>query len=469
MTDATPLPFDLPAVARKKLTVAFDGGNQSSDAGLLLLRAAEDTAGVIEALASALVDWRDPSRIRHTLSDIMTARVFAICCGYEDAIDHDRLRDDPLLKMAVGRCPGSGAALASQSTITRFENAPSKTDALRLAHALIDWFAKHVSPSFRDIFDIDDSFDAAHGGQQGTFWNGHHDERGYAPMHIFHAGSGLPVATILRPAKTPGGEEVRAVIKHVTTRIRETWRTSNMVWRGDSHYGRAEAMDWCDDNGVGYIFGFPGNSVLAAETAAAAEHLRFWHALSDAPKSRCYKAFEYRASSWSAPRRVIARIEASMQPDQTPMDRDGLRVVPEARCKVEIDIRYVVTTLEGDAERIYEGVYCQRGQAENLIKLHKAQLASDRTSCHSATANQVRLMLHSSAFALMHTVRAAVPAGHALAKAEFATIRLRLMKIAVRVVEHASRIRAHLPSSCPDAALFRSLALALTPLQPSTA
>lgn len=477
MTDATPLPFDLPAVARKKLTVAFDGGNQSSGGGLLLLRAAEDKVGIVEALACALVDWRDPSRIRHTLSDIITARVFAICCGYEDAIDHDRLRDDPLLKMAVGRCPESGAALASQSTITRFENAPSKTDALRLARALIDWFAKHVSPSFRDIFDIDDSFDAAHGGQQGTFWNGHHDERGYAPMHIFHAGSGLPVATILRPAKTPGGAEVRAVIKHVTQRIRATWdrdlrsdaerrsgtqqKAANIVWRGDSHYGRAEALDWCDDNSVGYIFGFPGNSILAAETAAAAEHLRFWHALSDASKSRCYKAFDYQAGSWSAPRRVIARIEASLQDDPTPTQPEGKRV--------EIDIRYVVTTLEGDAERLYEGVYCQRGQAENLIKLHKAQLASDRTSCHSATANQVRLMLHSAAFALMHTVRAAVPEGHALAKAEFTTIRLRLMKIAARVVEHASRIRAHLPSSCPDAALFRSIALALTPFQPSTA
>ncbi len=461
MTDVTPLPFDLPAVSRKKLTVAFDGGNQSSDAGLLLLRSAEDKVGIVEALASALVDWRDPSRIRHTLEEIMAARVFAICCGYEDAIDHDRLRDDPLMKMAVGRCPDSGAALASQSTITRFENAPSKTDALRLARALIDWFAKHVSPSFRDIFDIDDTFDAAHGGQQGTFWNGHHDERGYAPMHIFHAGSGLPVATILRPAKTPGGEEVRAVIKHVTRRLRETWKDANIVWRGDSHYGRAEAMDWCDGNGAGYIFGFPGNSVLAAATKDAAEHLRFWHALSDAPKSRCYKAFEYQAGSWPAPRHVIARIEASLQDDPTPSQPDGKRV--------EIDIRYVVTTLEGDAERLYEGVYCQRGQAENLIKLHKAQLASDRTSCHSATANQVRLMLHSAAFALMHTVRAAVPAGHALAKAEFATIRLRLMKIAARVVEHASRIRAHLPSSCPDAALFRTLALALTPFQPSTA
>jgi len=152
---------------------------------------------------------------------------------------------------------------------------------------------------------------------------------------------------------------------------------------------------------------------------------------------------------------VIARIEASMHPDPTPAD-------PQAMCQ-EIDVRYIVTSLDGDPERLYEGVYCQRGQAENLIKLHKAQLASDRTSCHLATANQVRLTLHTAAFWLMHTVRAAIPQGHAFAKAEFNTLRLRLLKIAARVVEHASRIRVHLPSSCVEKTLFRGIALGLSP------
>ena len=455
MTDVTPLPFDLPAVARKKLTVDFDGGNQSSDAGLLLLRAAEQKVGVIARLAAALPDRRDPARIRHRFAEIIGARVFGICCGWEDGIDHNRLRDDPALKMAVGRCPQTGAPLASQSTISRFENAPSKWDAGRLAGALVDQFTAHVTPAYRDIFDIDDTFDAAHGGQQMTFWNAHHDERGFAPMHVYHAGTGLPVATILRPAKTPAGREVRTVIKHLTTRVRTKWKKANIVWRGDSHYGRAEAMDWCDNNGAGYIFGFPGNSVLAKEVAETADHLRFWHALSIAPKSRCYKALWYKAGSWAAPRRVIARIEASMHPDPT-ADAPGAM-------RQEIDVRYIVTSLDGDAERLYEGIYCQRGQMENLIKMHKAQLASDRTSCHSATANQVRLTLHTAAFWLMHTVRSAIPDGHALAKAEFNTLRLRLLKIAARVVEHASRIRVHLPSSCVERTLFRSLALGLSP------
>jgi hypothetical protein len=457
MIDATPLPFALPAIRAKKLTVDFDGGNQSSDGGLLALRAAEQKIGIIGRLASALPDRRDRLRVRHRLCEIIGARVFGICCGYEDGIDHDRLRDDPALKMAVGRAPETGAPLASQSTISRFENAPTRTDAARLAAALVDQLTARVSPSHRDIFDIDDTFDAAHGGQQLTFWNAHHDERGFAPIHVYHAGSGLPVAAILRPARTPAGTEVRTVIKHLTKHIRgaEAWKNADIVWRGDSHYGRIEAMDWCDDNGAGYIFGLAGNAALDREVAELSDHLRFWHAWSNEPKMRCYTSFAYRAGSWRTARRVIARIEVSLQPDPTPTHPDG--------CRQEVDVRYVVTSLDGDAERLYEGVYCQRGQAENLIKLHKAQLASDRTSCHAATANQVRLTLHTAAFWLMHTLRAAIPSGHALAKAEFNTLRLRLLKIAARVVEHGSRIRVRLPSSCPDAFLFRQIVLGLTP------
>ncbi len=457
MIDATPLPFDLPAVSRKKLTVDFAGGNQSSDGGLLALRAAEAKVGVIARLAAALPDRRDPTRVRHDHDEIIGARVLGICCGYEDGSDHDRLRDDPALKMAVGRCPETGASLASQSTISRFENAPTKTDAARLVGALVDQFTTRVSPCHRNIFDIDDTFDAAHGSQQMTFWNAHHDERGFAPMHIYHAGSGLPVAAVLRPAKTPAGTEVRTVIKHLTKRIRgaEAWKNASIVWRGDSHYGRVEAMDWCDDNGAGYIFGLAGNAALEREVAEVSDHLRFWHAWSNEPKMRCYRSFEYRAGSWKRARRVIARIEVSLQPDPTPTHPDGMRQ--------EVDVRYVVTSLQGDAERLYEDVYCQRGQAENLIKLHKVQLASDRTSCHAATANQVRLTLHTAAFWLMHTLRSAIPPGHALAKAEFNTLRLRLLKIAARIIEHASRIRVRLPSSCPDAVLFRQVVLDLTP------
>jgi hypothetical protein len=452
MSNDTLLPFDLPSVGRKKLTIDFAGGNQSSDGGLLLLRAAERKLGVCRRLAAAMPDRRDPERVRHAMLEMVMARASAIACGYEDAIDLDRLRHDPLMKVAVGRCPASGAPLASQSTISRLENAPSKTEAARLSAALLDQFGTSVKPGKLEVLDIDDTFCAAHGGQQLAFWNAHHDERGFASLHIYHVASGTPVAAILRPARTPKGSEVRTVIRHVTKRLRR-WPKTRIVWRGDSHYGRVEAMEWAEDHHADYIFGLAGNAALGALVAEAAVNLRFHHAMSSEPKLRTYASFLYQAGSWRRPRKVVARLECSLQPG-------------EAGMRQEVDIRYVVTSLKGSSQHLYENIYCQRGQMENLIKLHKAQLASDRMSCHSATANQVRLVLHTAAFWLMHGVRAAIPQASPLAKCQFATLRERLIKIGARVIEHVARIRVQLPTSCPHAALFRCVALGLMPSGP---
>jgi hypothetical protein len=458
MTDDIPLPFDLPAVRRKKLTVDFDGGTVSSDGGLLLLRAAERKLGVCRRLADAMPDRRDPERVRHAMVEMVMARAAAIACGHEDAIDLDRLRHDPLMKVAVGRCPETGAALASQSTISRLENAPSKSEAARLSAALLDQFGATVRPGRLEVLDIDDTFCAAHGGQQLAFWNAHEDERGFASMHIYHVASGTPVATILRPARTPKGTEVKTVIRHVTQRLRRHWPSTRIVWRGDSHYGRVEAMEWAEDNGIDYIFGLAGNTTLDALVAETAANLRFHHAGSSEAKLRTYASVVYQAGSWKRPRKVVARLECSLRPDTRNDVAPGMRQ--------EVDIRYVVTSLEGSAQHLYENVYCQRGQMENLIKLHKAQLASDRMSCHRATANQVRLALHTAAFWLMHGVRAAIPSTSPLASAEFATIRQRLIKIGARVIEHIARIRIQLPTSCPECALFRTVALGLMPSGP---
>jgi hypothetical protein len=455
MSEDTLLPFELPSVRRKKVTVDFDGGNQSSDGGLLLLRQAERKLGVCRRLAAAMPDRRDADRVRHAMFEMVMARASAIACGYEDAIDLDRLRYDPLMKVAVGRCPESGAPLASQSTISRLENAPSKSAAARLCAALVDQFGASVKPGRQEMLDIDDTFCAAHGGQQLAFWNAHYDERGFASMHIYHVASGAPVAAILRPARTPKGSEVCTVIKHVTRHLRRHWPKTRIVWRGDSHYGRVEAMEWAEDHDEDYIFGLAGNAALDALVARIALNLRFHHAMSSKPKLRTFASFMYQAGSWKRPRKVVARLECSLQP-----------VPGETGMRQEVDIRYVVTSLAGSARHLYENVYCQRGQAENLIKLHKAQLASDRMSCHSATANQVRLVLHTAAFWLMHGVRAAIPRTSPLAKCEFATIRQRLIKIGARVIEHIARIRIQLPTSCPQAALFRCIALGLMPSGP---
>jgi hypothetical protein len=261
--------------------------------------------------------------------------------------------------------------------------------------------------------------------------------------------------TILRAARTPKGTEVRTVIKHVTKRLREHWRKTRIVWRGDSHYGRVEAMEWAENNDADYIFGLAGNAALDAIVAEVAVNLRFHHAMSSKAKLRTFASFMYQAGSWKRPRKVVARIECSLQP-----------VAGSTGMRQEVDVRYVVTSLEGSARHLYENVYCQRGQMENLIKLHKAQLASDRMSCHSATANQVRLVLHTAAFWLMHGVRAAIPRSNPLAGCEFATIRERLIKIGARVIEHIARIRVQLPTSCPEGALFRVVALGIMPSGP---
>jgi len=454
MSDTSQLPFGLPAVCRKKLTVAFDGGSLSSDGGLLLLREAERRAGINDRLALAIRDRRDPNRIEHTMSELFKTRSLAICCGYFDANDLSRLRYDPLLKLAVGRLPESGEPLCSQSTMSRLENMPTRTEAARLTLALIDQFcASFQTPPDEITLDIDDTVDEVHGHQQLSFWNAHYDCRCFLPIHIYHVESGKPVVAILREGKTPDGCEVRTIIKHMTKYIRRHWPKTRIVYRGDSHYGRAEAMDWAESNEIGYIFGFSGNVKLDGLLEDLAAHLRCRHVFSSEDKLRTYASFEYQAKSWSKPRRIIARLEVSLQPGV-----DGPRQ--------EVDIRYCVTSMEGSAQHLYEEVYCRRGQAENLIKLHKAQLASDRTSCRSPIANQVRLVLHTAAYWILHTLRAAVPPKSPLAAAEFGTIRLRLIKIAARIVEFGHRIRVFLPSACPERIVFRAVAHGLMPAGP---
>ena len=439
MPDDSLLPFDLPAVRHKKLSLAFDGGRLSSDAGVLLLRQVERRLGLAERLAACLRDRRDPLRIEHPLAQMLRLRMLAIAAGYEDADDCDALRHDPAFKLAVGRLPDSDPPLCSQPTMSRLENAPSRIEVARLMAAMVDLFcASYQHPPGSIVLDIDDTLDRVHGQQQMSLFNAHYDERCFLPIHIYEAGSGKPVAAILRPGTTPGGIEVRTVVKHVVRRIRRHWPAVAIVLRGDSHYARAEAMDWCEANRVDYVLGLAGNAVLHAGVRAIAEDLCVRRAEAGGGGTlRTWSELRYAAKRWTAARRVVARLEAS---------------------PLGLDARYVVTTLSEPAEPLYEITYCARGQAENLIKLHKTQLASDRTSCQSPRANQFRLVLHTAAYWLLHGLRAAIPTACALAKAEFATLRLRLVKLAARVAETQSRIRVRLPSACPDQALFRHLA-----------
>ena len=439
MSEDSLLPFDLPSVVRKKVSVAFDGGLLSSDAGVLLLRGVEKKLGLAARLASCIREWRKPEAIVHPLEEMLRLRMFAIAAGYEDGDDCDSLRHDPIFKMAVGHAPESGDPLCSQPTMSRLENAPSKIEIARLMAAMVDQFCDSYRRAPSSItLDIDDTFDAVHGHQQLSLFNAHYDERCFLPIHIYEAASGKPVAMILREGKTPSGKEARTVLKHVIQRIRRHWPRVHILVRGDSHYGRDEVMEWCEENqGIDYVFGFAGNEVLHTLTRDAADVIAVQRALSGKDKVRGFMAFRYGAKSWGKERRFVARIEATTK---------------------GMDVRYVVSSLRAGARYLYETLYCARGNAENFIKLHKSQLASDRTSCREPKANQFRLIVHTAAYWLMLVMRRAVSHRSQLSYAEFATMRLRLIKIAARVVEGAARIRVFLPTACPDRDVFRALA-----------
>jgi hypothetical protein len=448
MIDDSVVAFGFPAICRKKVTAAFDGGRLTSDGGVLLLAQAERKMQICKQLAACIADPRDPSRVVHSLDDILRARVLAITCGYEDADDLDTLRDDPGFCLALGKLPGSGAGLASQPTMSRWENAPTTRELAKLMAAMVGIYcASYPAAPEAVTLDIDDTCDVAHGHQQLSFWNGHYGERCFLPIHVYDTATGRPVAMLLRTGKTPTGAEAAGHIRRLVRHIRRHWPKTRITIRGDGHYGRPEVMDWCEAGGVDYILGLPTNAVLRADPviAAAADTCATKRAVRLFPVLRHYAETWYGAKSWSCRRRVAARIEAST---------------------MGMAIRYVVTSLtQGSAEHIYDTLYCARGRAENLIKLHKTQLASDRTSCRSANANQMRLILHTAAFWLMWRIQQEIPKATALAKAEFATLRLRLLKVAARVIENASRIRVAFASACPDAAVFRTIALALRPAQ----
>ncbi len=367
--DDTLLPFSRPILCTKKVTAAFDGGTISSDGGVFLLAGADRPIGLIDRLAALFPDTRDPAQVTHSMADPLRERVFTIARGYPDGNDLDDPRADPAFKMACGRLPESGIDLASHPTISRLENAPDLRDLIQISRGMVAlWCQSYPKPPASITLDIDDTADVVHGHQQMSLFNAHQDERCFAPIHVYDAASGHCVTTIPRPGKTPNGR---------------------ILVRGDSHYGRVGAMEWCENNGISYIFGLAPNTVLAERLFPERDECRVRRAIGQLDKLRTFAATRYAAKSWTRASRGGARIEAT---------RKGA------------DTRYVVTNPRGgSAQHLYETVYCARGQAENLIKRHKSQLASDRTSCRSPLANRMRLILHTAAYWLVRTVRDAIP------------------------------------------------------------
>ena len=437
MVDSTPLLPGLSPVQGKAVIARFDGGRLSSEGGLLALREIERRLGVADRLAGCLKDPRAPGRVEHELAEIIRFRMLMIAAGYEDGNDADTLRRDPMFKLALDRLPWD-QELSSQSTISRLENLPDTRTLLRLGRALIEQYcASFRQVPKRIILDVDDTFDRVHGEQQLRLFNAYHDDYGFQPIVVFD-GEGRFVTALLRPGKRPGGVEIRGFLRRLIGAIRATWPRVEILLRADSHYTAPEVLDWCRANRVDWVLGLAPNAVLRRHVEAlektTAERFR---AAPARGKVRRFAQFHDAAQSWSRVERIIARVEAG----------------PEGT-----DTRFIVTNLEGGRpKKLYQGLYCARGQAENHIKAWKNHLAADRTSCHEATANQFRLFLHAGAYWLLWSLRRLMPRRSAWRVMQFDTLRLRLIKIAARVVELKTQIKIHLPSSAPDQAIFAML------------
>ena len=345
-----PLP-GLSPVSGKTVVAKFDGGLLSSDGGILVLREVEQRLRVADRLAACIKDPRSPDQITHSLADIIRFRLLMIAAGYEDGNDASNLRGDSMFKMALDLSP-SDRELCSQSTISRLENLPDARTLLRMGRAMVDLYCK----SFRQVpkritLDIDDTFDAVHGGQQLRLFNAHYDEYGFQPIVIFD-GDGRFITTVLRPAKRPGGKEIRAFLRRLLRAIRANWPNTEILLRADSHYCCPEVLDWCRANGLDYILGVAPTTTLRRhiEGLEASTKARFEAAPKDA-KLRRFKEFFDGAASWSRVEQIIARVEVGAEGPDT---------------------RFVVTNLKlRNARVIYEDVYCRRGQAENHIKSWK--------------------------------------------------------------------------------------------------
>ncbi len=284
------------------------------------------------------------------------------------------------------------------------------------------------------------------GGQQLALFHAHYDSRCFLPIHIYEATTGKPVAVILRPGKTPAGAEVALVLRHVVKAIRARWPRVEILIRGDSHYARPEAMTWWSATGSATSSASPATRCCSPGLPISPRMPPSAASPGEAPKVRRFGAFRYAAGSWTTERQVVARIEASGH---------------------GTDSRFIVTNLEGAPRWLYEAVYCQRSQAENLIKAHKLHLASDRTvRCTRATANQFRLLIHTAAYWLLHTLRGLAPKTSFWRDAQLDTIRLALIKVAARVTEMKTRIKVALPSGYPHQQSWALLAARAVKLPP---
>jgi hypothetical protein len=433
--------FGFAPVEGRRVEAAFDGGDATSDAGALLLGATDRAIGLVGRLASCFADGREAGLVEHTVATMVAQRVFGIALGYEDLIDHDQLRHDPVLATLVGKLRArrkACAPLAGKSTLKRLEHAPCGTSRYhRIGHhgaaierRLVDLFLEaHRTAPERIILDLDATDDPLHGRQEGRFFHGYYDCYCYLPLYVF-CGSHLLAAKLRRSNIDASAGAVEEVAR-IVGQIRARWPKVDILLRADSGFAREALMAWCTDHAVDYVFGLARNERLVgriAEELAAVEA----ESLAQGRPARRFADFAWLTlDSWSRERRVIAKAEH----------------LPKGA-----NPRFVVTSLpasEIDARSLYEDLYCARGQIENRIKEQQLDLFADRTSAATMQANQLRLWFASFAYVLLDALRRIGLRHTQFAAATCGTIRLKLLQIGAQVRQSVRRIKVAMASACP--------------------
>jgi hypothetical protein len=397
MTHCTSDRIHFTRVFSRSLTADLKGGTITSDAGALLLREADRDLGLTQGLADCIHDPRDPKKTTHSILAMLRQRVYGIALGYEDLNDHDSLRIDDIFKILAEK----DEALASSPTLCRFENRITRKSLWGMSGVFVDAFIRSFNtPPEEIVLDLDATDDRVHGGQEGRFFHGYYDHYCFLPLYIF-CGSQL-LAAYLRPSNIDASKHSRPVLRLLVNRLRKAWPDVRIILRADSGFARWKLMRWCDWEGIDYVFGLARNPRLLdkAEKRMTQVEKRF---RKTGKKQRLFGSFRYAAETWDCSRRVIVKAE-------------HLTKGPNPR--------FVVTSLKGDPEAIYDWIYCARGDMENRIKEQQLDLFADRTSAHHFLPNQLRLLLASAAYVLLDHIRTKGLEGTELASAQCGTIRL---------------------------------------------
>ena len=390
-----------------------------------MLRELDQRYGLAENVARCLHEIREGHKVKHDLLTLVRQRLFAIAQGYEDNNDAATLAKDPAFKIMAGKAPESDGDLASQPTLSRFENRVTAKDLRRLSDRLLDLYLKtHPGPRKVIILDMDATDDPTHGKQQLSFFHGYYEEHMYHPLLVFDGRDGFPLAAVLRPGNTHSSRGALAVLKRLIQKLRQAYPKSLILFRADAGFAVPALYNYLEGQPeTRYVIGFITNNRLLAETAPLlAKAHRQYQATGE--KQRLFTSFSYQAESWDKPRRIIAKVEYT---------------------RLGANQRFVVTNLSRTPQFVYDDIYVLRGDVENRIKELKLDIKADRLSCHRFLANQFRLLLHTAAYCLFWLLRHHLQ-GTELATAQVNTMRLKLLKIGARIRETSRRIWVHLAS-----------------------